>query len=169
MSSSVDREQVVVTRNSVLGHTVRELGLSKRHGVTVARISRSGVEFPASDIAAEIRRSTHGRRHPRGIESGGRRAGNSSDVLNRPKLVPIFLGIVLGVIVGSLPLMIPGMSGGVRLGLAGGPMLVAILLSRLGNIGSVVWYMPAAASNFLRNFGLAVSSRAWASLRAGTL
>jgi putative transport protein len=51
---------------------------------------------------------------------------------------------------------VPGISGGVRLGLAGGPMLVAILLSRLGNLGSLVWYMPVPATNLLRDFGLAV-------------
>ena len=82
--------------------------------------------------------------------------GNSPEVLNRPQLIPIFLGIVLGVMVGSLPLWVPGLHTRVRIGLAGGPMLAAIILSQWGNIGKVVWYMPVAANQLFRDFGLAV-------------
>ena len=82
--------------------------------------------------------------------------GNCPDTLNRPQLVPIFLGIVLGVLVGSVPLVVPGLHTKLRIGLAGGPLLAAIALSQLGNIGSVVWYMPIAASSLFRDFGLAV-------------
>src|SRR5205085_8784096 len=73
-----------------------------------------------------------------------------------PQLVPIFLGIVLGVIVGSIPIVVPGMHLSLKIGLAGGPMLAAIILSQLGSVGSVVWYMPAAANQLFRDFGLAV-------------
>ena len=82
--------------------------------------------------------------------------GNSLETLNRPQLIPIFLGIVLGVIVGSIPITMPGLNTTLRIGLAGGPLLAAIALSQLGNIGSVVWYMPAAANQLFRDFGLAV-------------
>ena len=77
-------------------------------------------------------------------------------MLNRPQLVPIFLGIVVGIIVGSIPLAVPGLHTTLRIGLAGGPLLAAIVLSQLGNLGSVVWYMPAAANGLFRDFGLAV-------------
>jgi putative transport protein len=63
---------------------------------------------------------------------------------------------VLGVIVGSIPITMPGLNTSLRIGLAGGPLLAAIGLSQLGNIGSVVWYMPAAANQLFRDFGLAV-------------
>ena len=82
--------------------------------------------------------------------------GNCPDALNHSHVGPIFLGIVLGVLVGSIPLAIPGLKGSIKLGLASGPMLVAIGLSRLGNVGSVVWYMPATANQLFRDFGLAV-------------
>jgi putative transport protein len=95
-----------------------------------------------------------------GPESGLRiveaELGNSPDMLNRPQLVPIFLGIALGVLVGSIPLVIPGLHTRLRIGLAGGPLLAAIALSQLGSIGSVVWYIPIAASTLFRDFGLAV-------------
>jgi putative transport protein len=82
--------------------------------------------------------------------------GNCPDILNRPQLIPIFLGIVVGVLVGSIPLIIPGLHTRLRIGLAGGPMIAAIVLSQFGNIGSVVWYMPVAANQLFRDFGLAV-------------
>jgi len=64
--------------------------------------------------------------------------------------------VVLGVVVGSIPIAIPGINATLRIGLAGGPLLAAIALSQLGNIGSVIWYMPAAANQLFRDFGLAV-------------
>ena len=82
--------------------------------------------------------------------------GNCPDTLNRPRLVPIFLGIVVGIVVGSIPLAIPGLHATVRIGLAGGPLLAAIALSQFGNIGSIVWYMPVSANQLFRDFGLAV-------------
>jgi putative transport protein len=82
--------------------------------------------------------------------------GNCLDRLNRPQLIPIFLGIVLGVLIGSIPFTFPGAHITLRIGLAGGPLLAAILLSQLGNLGSVVWYMPVAANGLFRDFGLAV-------------
>jgi putative transport protein len=82
--------------------------------------------------------------------------GNSPEALNRAQLIPIFLGMGLGVVVGSIPIPVPGIQGGIQLGLAAGPMLVAIALSRLGSIGSVVWHMPASANQLFRDFGLAV-------------
>jgi len=71
-------------------------------------------------------------------------------------LIPIFLGFWLGVIVGSIPVPVPGLGTSLRIGLAGGPMIVAILLSRLGHLGSVIWHMPQAANQILRDFGMAV-------------
>jgi putative transport protein len=91
-----------------------------------------------------------------GLQLVAAELGNSPDRIDRPQLIPIFLGIVLGVIVGSIPLALPGLGGGLRIGLAGGSLLAAIALSRLGSVGSIVWYMPAAANQLFRNFGLAV-------------
>jgi putative transport protein len=154
---NVMRERVVVTNRVALGRTLKELDLINRFNVTVGRVNRAGIDIPPRarlalkfgdqvDIVGQVDR----------LKAVEELLGNSLDVLNRPQLIPIFLGIVLGVFVGSIPLAIPGLGGGLRIGLAGGPMIVAILLSRLGNFGSIVWYMPASASNLFRDFGMAV-------------
>ena len=87
-----------------------------------------------------------------GIKTAEEELGNSPDILNRPQLIPLFLGIALGVAVGSIPILIPGLDTRLQIGLAGGPMIAAILLSQLGNIGSVVWYMPVASNTLFRDF-----------------
>jgi putative transport protein len=80
--------------------------------------------------------------------------GDSPKSLNYPHLVPMFLGIVLGIVVGSWPFSLPGVPAPVRLGLAGGPLVVAILLARLGKLGPLVWYMPISANYALRETGI---------------
>jgi putative transport protein len=153
----VQRADVVVTHGSVLGKSMRELDLINRFGVTVARVQRAGVDLaPRASLAFHFGDTLIVVGPEEGIKAVEAELGNSSDALNHTQLIPIFLGIWLGVIVGSVPLFIPGMNTSVRIGLAGGPMLVAIALSRLGNIGSVVWYMPPAANQILRDFGMAV-------------
>ncbi len=157
MTAHVERVDLVVTHREVLGRSLRDLNLTNRYGVTVARVQRAGVDLPArattklhfGDTVMAI-----GSRH--GLESVEALLGNAAEALNQTQLIPIFLGIWLGVVVGSVPIVIPGLHTPVRIGLAGGPMLVAIALSRLGNIGSVVWYMPPAANQILRDFGMAV-------------
>jgi putative transport protein len=153
----VQRTELLVTRRAVIGKSLRELDLTNRHGVTLARINRAGVDLPA--------RASTKLQFADGVTAIGPEAsltdvaselGNSTDALNQTQLIPIFFGLWLGIIVGSIPLTVPGLHTSLRIGLAGGPMLVAIVLSRLGNIGSVVWYMPTAANQLLRDFGMAV-------------
>jgi putative transport protein len=157
VAGDVKREELVVTRTQVLRRPLRELDLIRRAGVTIARIERAGVNLAPK---ASMRLQFGDRVIVVGPELGLRMVegelGNCPDMLNHPQLVPIFLGIVLGVLVGSIPLAVPGLHTTIRIGLAGGPMLAAIALSQLGNIGSVVWYMPVAANSLFRDFGLAV-------------
>jgi putative transport protein len=80
--------------------------------------------------------------------------GDSPRSLNYPHLIPVFLGIALGIVVGSWPFTLPGVPAPVRLGLAGGPLLVAIVLSRVGRLGPLVWYMPLSANLMLREIGI---------------
>jgi len=135
--------------------------------VTITRVTRSGVDLVAdASLKLQFGDRVTAVGPDVGLKALERELGNCPDTLNRPQLVPIFLGIVLGVIVGSIPIKIPGLSTTLRLGLAGGPMLVAIVLSQLGNVGSVVWYMPVAANQLFRDFGLAVFL-ACVGLRAG--
>jgi len=66
----------------------------------------------------------------------------------------MFIGIALGVILGSIPIYLPGMPAALKLGLAGGPLIVALVLSRVGHIGPLVWFMPPVANHALREFGI---------------
>jgi putative transport protein len=153
----VQRADLVVTRRTVLGRSLRELDLINKFGVTIARVQRAGVDLaPGASLTLHFGDTVVAVGPADALKAVEQELGNSNDALNQTQLIPIFLGIWLGVVVGSLPIPIPGLNTPVRIGLAGGPMLVAIALSRLGNIGSVVWYMPPAANQILRDFGMAV-------------
>jgi putative transport protein len=153
----VSRLDLVVTRTHVLHRSLRELDLIRRAGVTIARVHRNGVELsPNGALRLAFADQITAVGPKAGLEMVQGELGNSQERLNQSQLIPIFLGIVLGVAVGSIPLFIPGVNGSLRIGLAGGSLLAAIVLSRLGSLGSIVWYMPAAANQLFRDFGLAV-------------
>jgi putative transport protein len=157
VNGDVKRLDLIVTRTAVLRRTLAELNLIRRYGVTVARVDRAGIELVPS---AALRLAFGDRVTVVGPEAGLKHVetelGNCPDTLNRPQLIPIFVGIVLGVLVGTVPLPVPGLHMSLRIGLAGGPLLAAIILSQWGNLGSIVWYMPVAANALFRDFGLAV-------------
>jgi len=156
-SGDVQRTDFIVTRTDVLRRPLRDLDLIRRAGVAIGRVNRAGVDlFPRASMRLQFGDRVTAIGSEAGLKIVEGLLGNSPDRLNRPQLIPIFLGIVLGVLVGSIPIWIPGLHERVRIGLAGGPMLAAIVLSQLGNIGSVVWYMPVAANQLFRDFGLAV-------------
>ena len=92
--------------------------------------------------------------------------GNSVRALNETNFIPIFVGIALGVLLGTVPIYFSGMPVPVRLGVAGGPLLLAIVLSRIGRIGPLVWYMPANANTAFRELGI-VLFLACVGLKAG--
>ena len=91
---------------------------------------------------------------PADLQKVSAELGDSPKSLAYPHLVPMFLGIALGIVVGSWPFSLPGVPAPVRLGLAGGPLVVAILLARLGKLGPLVWYMPISANYALRETGI---------------
>jgi uncharacterized transporter YbjL len=82
--------------------------------------------------------------------------GNSPKALDTPQPLTFFLGIVLGVIVGSIPLVLPGLPAAVKLGLAGGPLVVAILMSRLTTTGPLIWHVPHTANHMIREIGITI-------------
>ncbi len=152
---SVIYKRLVVTRNEVLGHTVSELALEQLHDVIVTRVQRAGVEVTAvAGLRLQFGDMLQVVGSKEDIEEAARILGNSVKELNAAHLVPVFVGIALGLLLGSYPISIGGMPAPVRLGLAGGPLIAAILLSRIGKIGRLVWYLPATANLFLREFGI---------------
>jgi putative transport protein len=148
---------LVVSRRQVLGKTAPELHLAQKHGVTITRIQRSGTEFSAGpeaplhfgDMVACVGA-------PEGLAAVERLLGNSAKDLDHPRVLPIFVGILLGAVLGSFPVAFPGLPSGVKLGVAGGPLLMSILLSRLHYVGGMLWYMPQSANLILREVGISL-------------
>lgn len=147
--------RVLVTQKSVLGKTVRELNLEHRFNVTVTRITRADLEVTAvpglaiqfGDMLQLVGTKEH-------LDQAAAHLGNSLEALNQTNFVPIFLGIAAGILLGLCPINIPGLPVSVHLGLAGGPLLLALILSRIGRIGRLVWYMPANANLAFRELGI---------------
>lgn len=165
--SQLITRRIVVTKQSVLGKTIEDLDLIERYGVTVTRVSRAEIQFLAtSDYRLQFGDTLLIVGEEDGVKQAAGEVGDSVRQLNHPQIVPMFVGIVLGVIAGSWPIAIPGMPAPVKLGLAGGPLVVAILLSRLGRIGPLIWYMPISANFMLREVGI-VMFLACVGLRAG--
>lgn len=159
--------RVVVTHKGVLGKTLSELGLDSLYGVTVTRVLRADVEMTAvPDLRLQFGDFLHVVGDEENISRAADRLGNSLHALNETKFIPVFLGILLGVAAGLVPVQFPGLPVPVRLGLAGGPLILAILLGRLGRLGPLVWYMPANANTALREMGI-VLFLACVGLRAG--
>ncbi len=159
--------RVLITRENVLGKGVSKLALHTRFGVNVTRVSRAGEDFTAtSDLTLQFGDLLTIVGHEADVRNAAAALGDSAKDLNHPRLAPIFVGIALGVLLGSMPFYIPGMPAALKLGLAGGPLFVAIILSRVGNLGSLVWYMPPSANHLMREMGIALFL-ACVGLRAG--
>jgi putative transport protein len=157
LPSDLVSRRILVTRRSVLGKSVQELNLREAYGIVVTRILRTGFEFsprPGFRIQFGDMLMAVGRKES--IEGLAAAAGDVRERLNQSNIIPVFIGIALGVLLGSLPIRIPGMAVPFRIGLAGGPLIAAIILSRIGTIGPLVWYLPSNAILLLRNMGIAL-------------
>jgi len=147
--------KVVVTRKDVLGKTIDQLGLDERFSVTVTRVSRTEIEMTAlPELALQFGDVVQLVGEEEAIAKATKELGNSVRALNETNFVPIFVGIALGVLLGMMPFHFSGIPVPVKLGIAGGPLIVAILLSRIGRIGPMVWYMPANANLAFRELGI---------------
>jgi putative transport protein len=167
LPSAITTRRLIVTRAAASGKPIAELDFVRRYGVQITRVSRAEVELPASpgfelqygDTVLAVGEGPD-------IARAADELGDSPKSLHYPHLVPMFLGIGLGILLGSWAFSLPGVPEPVRLGLAGGPLLVAILLSRIGRIGPLVWYMPLSANYMLREVGIVLFLAA-VGLRAG--
>jgi putative transport protein len=155
MPSTLASERLIVTRTGALGRTLGELDFPRRFDVQITRVSRAEVEIAASPgVRLQYGDTVLAVGGNEAIRKVAQELGNSPKSLNYPHLIPMFLGLVIGVAVGQYPLSLPGISVPVKLGLAGGPLLVAMVLSRFGSFGSLVWYMPVSANYMLRELGI---------------
>lgn len=152
---SVTYRRVVLTNKRMLGKTVRELGLEHLHGVTVTRVSRGDLIFTAlPDLRLQFGDMLQLVGDDESLNTATQALGNAVHMLQETKFAAIFAGILLGVLLGLYPFRIEGLPAPVRLGLAGGPLVMAILLSHLGRLGPLVMHMPINANRALRELGI---------------
>jgi putative transport protein len=151
----VTNRRLLVTQGAVLGKALGELSTLAQHNVVVTRVTRQGLEFtPTAGFRLQFGDILMAVGEARGIDEVAASVGNSPKALEHPHPIPFFLGIALGVVAGSIPLLVPGLPAPVKLGLAGGPLVVAILLSRAANTGQLVWHLPPSANLALREIGI---------------
>ena len=148
-------ERVVVTNEKVLGKKIRDLHVKQRYDVVISRLNRAGIELVASSSASlQFGDILNLVGRPEAIDAVAAELGNAQQKLQQVQMLPVFIGIGLGVLLGSIPLFIPGFPAALKLGLAGGPLIMALILGRIGSIGKLYWFMPPSANLALRELGI---------------
>ncbi len=148
-------KHIIVTNKKVFGKKLGELKLRSKYNINITRVYRSGIEFVASpnlELLMGDRLTIVG--DEVSIDKVADKLGNSLKRLNEPNIIPIFIGILVGVVLGSVPILIPGIPNPLKLGLAGGPLIIAILLSKYGYKFSLTSYTTPGANLMLREIGI---------------
>lgn len=157
IDSSLTSRQIIVSRPEINGKKLGSLRLRNTYGINITRVMRSGVRLLATpglvlqlgDELTVVGKKTQ-------IEKVAKVVGNTVTKLKDPNLAAIFIGIVLGLLLGSVPIVVPGISTPVKLGLAGGPIVVGILIGRFGPRFHMVTYTTRSANLMLRGIGLSL-------------
>jgi putative transport protein len=156
-AGSVAYRRIVVTNKAALGKSIDEIDLELPYGVVVTRVLRGDLEMtavPALRLQFGDALQVVGPENV--IGQAAEYLGDSVHALNETHFVPLFAGISLGIALGTLPIAFPGLPQPLRLGLAGGPLIVAILVGARGRIGRLVWHIPRSASMAFRELGIAL-------------
>ena len=149
--------RILVTKSNVNGKQLGQLHFSSIHGVNVTRVNRSGMDiFASRDLTLQVGDRVMVVGPQDAVERVANVLGNSLKRLDHPNIVTIFVGIFLGILFGSLPIAFPGIPTPVKLGLAGGPLIVAILMGRFGYKLKLVTYTTMSANLMLREIGIAL-------------
>ena len=153
--SQLTTEHLYVTKRQVLGKSLVDLNFERAYGAVVTRVTRGDVEFAANDqVRLQFGDFLFVVGSKDGVGQVEELVGNKPKTLDHPHVLPVFVGILLGVVLGSLPIVLPGMPAPVRLGLAGGPLIVALILSQIGRLGPLIWYLTPGANLALREIGI---------------
>lgn len=148
-------KRVIVTQPSINGKTLGQLHLSRMHGVNVTRVTRQGMDiFASPTLPLQVGDRVMVVGPEDAVNNVASMMGNSIRRLDTPNIATIFVGIIIGIIFGSLPIAIPGMPVPMKLGIAGGPLIIAILIGRYGYKIHLVTYTTTSANMMLREIGL---------------
>lgn len=157
IDSSLVSRHLVVSRPEINGKKLGSLRIRKSYGVNISRVSRAGVQLLATpDLILQLGDRLTVVGEQKAIDNVATILGNTDAQLKDPNLAAIFIGLVLGLLLGSVPLTLPGLSSPVRMGLAGGPMIVGILIGRFGPKFHLVTYTTRSANLMLRGIGLSL-------------
>jgi len=157
LDSQLVSRRIVITKPQINGKSIGQLQLRTLYGVNITRVNRAGVDLVAdSRLQLQLGDRVTVVGSEAAIANVEQLLGNSLKRLREPNLVSIFIGIALGVLLGSIPFLIPGIPQPVKLGLAGGPLIVAILLSKFGPNFKLVTYTTMSANLMLREIGIAL-------------
>ena len=148
-------KRILITNPKVNGKTLASMHFSSVHGVNVTRITRHGLDlFASASLPMQVGDKIMVVGPEDAVERVANKMGNSIRRLNAPNIATIFVGIIIGIIFGSIPVAIPGMPVPLRLGIAGGPLIIAILIGRYGYKIHLVTYTTTSANMMLREIGL---------------
>ena len=156
-ASHLEKRRILVTKSGINGKHISDLHIRENYNVTITRVVRAGIELVATyelrlqmgDVVVVVGRKND-------LDQVAAILGNSVRRLDHPNLLPIFIGIFLGVLLGSIPIMLPGVPLPVKLGLAGGPLIVAILVARYGPNYKLVTFTTNSANMMIREIGLSL-------------
>lgn len=149
--------KILVTKEELNGIKLGDLRLRNSLGINITRVNRAGIDLlPSRSLRLQLGDKLTIVGEARAIENAGNKLGNEAKQLRNPNLTSVFIGIVLGLIIGSIPVAIPGMSIPVKLGIAGGPIIVGILMGAFGPRLHLSIYMSQSANLMLRQLGLTI-------------
>ena len=155
MQSELFTQKMVVTRSEVTGKRIKDLKLREKYGVSVSRVVRAGLDLVARpDLILQVGDSLKLVGPKSSMGDVAKIIGNKPSSLTHPNLVPIFAGIALGIILGSVPIRFPDIPQPIKLGMAAGPLIVAILLSHFGPKWKITTYTTFSANMMLREIGI---------------
>ena len=157
MESQFVNRRILITKPELNGKRLGDLKLRKLYGINITRINRAGVDLVGKpNLTLQVGDRVNVVGTETAVSNVEKVLGNSMKRLNEPNLITIFVGIALGIILGSIPFSFPGIPQPVKLGLAGGPLIVAILISRFGYHYKLITYTTQSANLMLREIGIAM-------------
>lgn len=155
MDTQFVARRILITKPELNGKRLSQLQLRKTYGINITRVNRAGVDLAAnSTLALQVGDRVNVVGSELAVANVEKVLGNSMKRLNEPNIITIFIGIFLGILLGSIPFTFPGIPQPVKLGLAGGPLVVAILISRFGYKYKLVTYTTMSANLMLREIGI---------------
>ena len=157
IDSQLVSRKVLVTKPEVNGVKLGTLRLRNSFGINITRVNRAGIDLlPSKSLRLQLGDRLTIVGEDRAIENASKVLGNQARELRNPNLITIFTGIVLGLVLGSIPIAIPGMNMTVKLGIAGGPIIVGILMGAFGPRFHLTTYTTQSANLMLRQLGLTI-------------